>query len=89
MHLLDRQEIHACTCCKERWFDLKLTDGIYYRCLERDKNVDRTSNYFLMSADNLIDPGPLPPNLPILIDIEQMLVSPIHISIQIAHVKGA
>jgi hypothetical protein len=42
-----------------------------------------------MSEENQMDPGSVPEELPHLTDIEQMLIAPIHISMYMAHVKGA
>jgi hypothetical protein len=90
MRFLDKQEMRTCARCKECWFDIKLADGIFKRCEKADKDYDGSSNNcFLMSVDNKMDPGPVPADLPVLTDIEQMLVSPVHISMQMAHVKGA
>jgi ATP-dependent DNA helicase PIF1 len=43
----------------------------------------------MMSADNNMDPGLIPDHLPELTDMEQMLISPVHISMHMAHIKGA
>jgi hypothetical protein len=90
MQRLNTQELWHCERCKERWFDITLdADGVCQRCITRDREVQGTDNCHLMSIKNQMDPGPIPSHLPELTDIEQMLVAPVHISMQMAHVKGA
>lgn len=92
MRCLGAEELHHCERCKERWFDLKIDgDGICHRCRRRDKDEEKKpeeERTFLMSALNHMDPGDMP-DLPPLSDIEQMLISPVHISMHVVHVKGA
>ena len=42
-----------------------------------------------MSTTNNIDPGLVPPYLPELSDIEQLLIAPIYISMHVYYIKGA
>ena len=43
----------------------------------------------MYSSDNHMDPGEVPPWLPVLTSIEQLLIAPIHISMHMAYIKGA
>jgi ATP-dependent DNA helicase PIF1 len=85
MRALDKQEMFYCQRCKELWFDLTITNRVCQRCDTRDRGYDLP---FLMSYENNMDPGPAP-DLPELIDIEQMMIALVHISMHIAHIKGA
>lgn len=96
MRKLDTTEMEYCERCKELWFDIRRnSDGICQRCLRRDRGIDASqagidpSQVFLMTASNNMDPGDLPHHLPELSDMEQMLIAPVHISIVMAHIKGA
>jgi hypothetical protein len=80
---LDGEQMYYCQQCKELWFNIKLTDGLCQRCFN-----DKANQPPLYSFENHMDPGELP-DLPTLTDIEQLMVAPIHISMHMAHIKGA
>jgi hypothetical protein len=68
------------------------THGVCDRCIAKDRDVlespDEESLY-LYSHANLMDPGDIPSSLPALTDIEQLMIAPIHVSMHVAHIKGA
>lgn len=82
---MDAQQMHYCERCKELWFDIKLSDGVCNRCHQKDHG----QSPYLYSHDNRMDPGDIPSDLPALTSIEELLIAPIHISMHIAHIKGA
>jgi hypothetical protein len=55
---LDNIDMEECSRCRERWFEMGLRNGVCHRCSLRDKK-DKTP--FLMSAENGMDPGDIPP----------------------------
>lgn len=74
-----------CLRCKESWYNLKVLKGICHRCRQKDNSQP----IHLYSRANHMDPGNMPSTLPTLTTIEQLLIAPIHISMQIIYVKGA
>lgn len=82
---LDKQQMSFCQRCKELWFNIKEVDGICQRCILKDGE----QTLHLYSLQNHMDPGDVPSWLPELTAIEQLLIAPIHISMHIAHIKGA
>jgi ATP-dependent DNA helicase PIF1 len=87
MRVLNREAQSYYERCKELWFDIKIKDGVCQRCIARDR--EQGDGPPLMSAANNMDPGPQLDNLPELTDMEQMMISPIHISMHMVHMKGA
>lgn len=85
---LNKEQMSYYDRCKELWFDIRRDKhGICQRCIRRDHNQEEGPP--LMSHENQMDPGPVPDTLPKLSDIEQMLIAPVHISMHMAHIKGA
>lgn len=82
---LEALSMDHCLRCKESWYNLKVLEGICHRCRQKDNSQP----IHLYSRANHMDPGNMPSTLPTLTTIEQLLIAPIHISMQIIHVKGA
>ena len=55
---------------------MNLKDGICHTCFLQDKWGQTP---FLMSAENQMDPGVLPTHLPILTQIEEMVIARSHV----------
>ena len=65
-------EFHHCTCCNESFPSLKVS----FLCVCSKCSCD-TSEPKLYSDGNNMDPGPVPPALQELTQVEEMLVSPV------------
>jgi hypothetical protein len=68
--------METCSCCKESWFAMDLRDTVCHSCYLRDKHGQTP---FLMSADNEIDPGDVPAYLPVLTQVEEMIITRSHV----------
>ena len=64
---------------------MNLKDGICHACFLRDK---RGQTPFLMSAENQMDPGVLPAHLPILTQIEEMVIARSHVQMVLYRYRG-
>ncbi len=85
--------IETCLCYRERQFDIQLIDNIYRRYYLRDIDTStlgrkQTLSLFLMSVDNKIDLGEVPTYLPVLIQIEEMVITRAHVQILLKRVRG-
>lgn len=60
---LAREGMLECPVCKQKWFDVKLREGVCTTCLNRDKER-RPDEPLFYSADNDLDFGDVPPGLP-------------------------
>jgi hypothetical protein len=78
-------KIEACVRCQERWFAMNLKDNICHSCFLRDKGK---KSPFLMSADNDMDPGELPPHLPELSQVEEMVIARSHVQMILYRYRG-
>jgi hypothetical protein len=86
---LAAEKMHRCLRCKERWFDIKLkADNICKRCHDKD-DKKRQDEPFLFSAENKLDFGSVPENLPRLEPLEEMLIARVHVSVNVFTVCDA
>ena len=85
---LSQIRMELCPRCKEKWFKMKLINGICSKCYSKDRNKQMDEPYFF-SAANELDFGQIPYHLPELSMTEQMMISKIHIFSQIRQVRGA
>ncbi|EIW68278.1 hypothetical protein TREMEDRAFT_63451 [Tremella mesenterica DSM 1558] len=86
---LERIQMEYCATCKERWFELKVSNGMCARCRRGGRNN--------LSAENNMDPGlslpqlcirdNLPPPEPPT-QMEEMLLSKVHVQLQVWQVAG-
>ncbi len=85
---LAEEAMRYCTRCKERWFDVvPMDDGVCKRChLKDDKK--RIDEPFYYSADNHLDFGDVPDNLPSLCPAEEMVIAKVHVAINVFTVRG-
>jgi hypothetical protein len=78
-----------CSHCKERWFDIKLkADGVCKRCHDKD-DKKRQDEPFFFSAENKLDFGAVPPELPPLEPLEELFIARVHVSVNIFTVWDA
>jgi hypothetical protein len=85
---LDQERLETCACCKERWFHMGLDgDRICGSCQKADKDLDEDMP-FLYSAANEMDPGPIPPGLEPLTQVEEMLIARVHCFVKVRQVYG-
>jgi hypothetical protein len=64
---------------------MELRCGVYYNYILRDKGG---KTIFLMSAENLIDPGEIPGYLPELSAVEEMIIACTHVQITVFREQG-
>jgi hypothetical protein len=77
--------METCDRCQEHWFAMNLKDGVCHACFLRDK---RGQTPFLMSAENQMDPGVLPAHLPVLTQIEEMVIARSHVQMVLYRYHG-
>jgi hypothetical protein len=68
--------METCSRYKESWFAMNLKDIICYSYYLRDK---RGQTPFLISADNEMDPENIPAYLPVLTQVEEMIIARFYI----------
>ena len=62
--------------------------GVYKACIRDTKSFKDLSEPFLFSNANNIDLGTIPKHLPTLTEVEEMIITYIHIYLQVARVRG-
>ncbi|KAF8156289.1 hypothetical protein K438DRAFT_1415033, partial [Mycena galopus ATCC 62051] len=71
--------LETCVLCHEKWFDLGVNaTGKCRKCSRSGK----------FSAENVMDPGSVPPHLPTLTQMEEILISPVHALTQVWQIHG-
>lgn len=65
--------LELCEDCNEKWFDLKVENGKCKKCKKDDK----------FQGSNLMDPGMIPGHLPELAQMEEMVIAPVHVLMQL------
>ena len=81
LNQLKREE---CVRCNEKWFDMKLFEGVCDRCVR----VHQSNKPYLFTPENNADVGFVPEHLPQLTDFEEMLIARVHVHLQVWQVKG-
>jgi hypothetical protein len=85
---LDNEQMQFCGRCQERWFQMNIdSDGICARCYRKDDKRRPDEPYFF-SADNQLDFGTVPTELPQLTPIEESLIARVHVHVNIMLVRG-
>ncbi|EAQ85210.1 hypothetical protein CHGG_09224 [Chaetomium globosum CBS 148.51] len=80
---LAAETMQRCLRCKEQWFDVKLmADGVCKRCHDKD-DKKRQDEPFLLSAENKLDFGAVPPELPQLEPLEELFIARVHVSVNV------
>jgi hypothetical protein len=64
---------------------MELRYGVYHNYILRDKG-DKT--VFLISAENLIDPGEIPGHLPELSVVKEIIITQTHVQIIVFRERG-
>jgi hypothetical protein len=77
-----------CTRCKETWFTNNVVDGVCKKCRTTRDKSKKDDEPFLMSVENLMDPGGVPPNLPELTQVEEMLIAKVHVMVEVHQIRG-
>jgi hypothetical protein len=78
-------KLEVCSLCHEEWFDLKVVDGVCSKCKDTTKN----STKYQPSNNMYPGPGPSPDDgLPVLTQMEEMLIAPVHALVQLWQVRG-
>ncbi|KAH7016589.1 hypothetical protein B0J12DRAFT_540460, partial [Macrophomina phaseolina] len=87
---LGKDKLETCTRCQERWFNMKLDDfGVCSRCRYRRDQGKADDMPFLFSDANSLDPGEMPDaSLPQLTQVEEMLISRVHVHIEVRQIRG-
>jgi ATP-dependent DNA helicase PIF1 len=84
----DKEQLQTCSCCQEKWFHMGLNEHrICSSCQKADNDINEDLPY-LYSAANDMDPGPLPPGLELLTQIEEMLIARVHCFVEVRQVRG-
>ncbi|PWI63922.1 hypothetical protein PCL_03007 [Purpureocillium lilacinum] len=84
---LENDRMEHCTRCQETWFDMGLKNGVCKRCIAKDKNKKEDEPWFF-SAENQLDFGSTPAFLPQLTKVEEMLIAPVHVFVNVMQVRG-
>lgn len=73
---LESIKMETCLRCNARWFEMRLKDGICHNCRLMDKGARLP---FLFSVDNEMDPGEVPAYLPVLTQVEEIVIAWSHV----------
>ncbi|KID78675.1 ATP-dependent DNA helicase PIF1 [Metarhizium guizhouense ARSEF 977] len=84
---LSSQEMETCARCRERWFQMRISNGVCGACLRRDMNLQGGAP-FLFSKDNNMDPGVVPECLRDLTQMEEMVIAKAHCHMIVKRVRG-
>ena len=66
---------------------MDLKDNVCGCCRRVDKSRDDNAP-FLYSAANDMDPGDVPTSLPVLTQVEEMLIAPVHVYVVVRQIRG-
>ncbi|KAF5711868.1 ATP-dependent DNA helicase PIF1 [Fusarium mundagurra] len=93
---LDSQTMEHCPRCRVRWFGINIRNGICRSCRYRDtvpsgrgtRNQRREGEPYFWTHENNLDPGDIPEHLPELTQVEEMLISRVHVHVQVMTYRG-
>lgn len=79
---MNEERMEECSRCREKWFRMKIRDGICTRCQGKDKTLKEDDPFFF-SAANKMDSGDIPLGidgnpLPELTQMEEMAIALCH-----------
>ncbi|CZR49932.1 uncharacterized protein FPRO_16137 [Fusarium proliferatum ET1] len=90
-------DMEYCPRCRTRWLNQRMQNGICHSCHYRDviprgratrnQRQEEGEPYF-WSRDNNLDPGDIPLELPELTQVEEMLISRVHVHVQVVAYRG-
>jgi hypothetical protein len=88
-HNLSLLQLEYCATCHRKWFDLQVIQAECKNC-RQDRLLHRGQQPYipLFSAANNLDPGEVPPELPTLTYIEEMLIARVHIFMEVRQHRG-
>ena len=90
--ILQKEKIETCSCCNKHWFQMKLGTGpledIYTAYIKNIRILKNPTDPLLFSNVNSLDSDTVPTNLPILLEIEEMLITRMHVHLQVVCVCG-
>jgi hypothetical protein len=84
---LSKQQMETCTRCKERWFQMGLSNGVCGACLRQDRNLQE-GEPSLFGPENNMDPGVVPSCLRDLTQMEEMIIAKAHCHMIMKRVRG-
>lgn len=84
---LEKYMFETCNVCQERWLHMDIRDNRCARWRRRDtsKRVDESD---LMSMEYCLDSEEFPIDLPFLTQVEEMLITRVHVHVEICQVRG-
>ncbi|KAF5578398.1 ATP-dependent DNA helicase PIF1 [Fusarium pseudoanthophilum] len=94
---MDHHTMEYCPRCRTRWFNQRMQNGICHSCHHRDViprgHASRNQRHeegepYFWSRDNNLDPGEIPVDLPELTQVEEMLISRVHVHVQVMTYRG-
>ena len=62
--------------------------SVYKACVKDTKSLKDLSKPFLFGDANNMDPGTVPEHLPTLTEVEEMIITRVHVHLQVARVRG-
>jgi len=66
---------------------MDLKDNVCGCCRRADKSRDDNAP-FLYSTANDMDPGDVPTCIPVLTQVEEMLIAPVHVYVVVRQIRG-
>lgn len=86
---VDKVQLQTCNVCNRSWFDLDVYNDECMDCLQdRTKHGNMPGFVPLFGNANDLDPGPMPPSLPTLTPIEEMLLARVHCFMEVRQHRG-
>ncbi len=84
---LEKDDIAECATCKQKWFDVKLRNGVCTSCTSRNKTL-RPGEPLFYSVANELDFGDIPAGLLELSEVEQQLIARVHVHVEVFLYRG-
>ena len=81
---LSQHRMETCSHCRERWLNMKIEDDVCARC----RKVDKDQEVWLFGSANAMQPDIMPSTLPALTQVEEMLISRVHVFIEVRQIRG-
>jgi hypothetical protein len=89
---LQEEKMETCSSCNECWFQMKLGTGplesVCAVCAKDIGSLKNPTDLLLFSDTNALDPGAVPADLPTLSEVEEMLITRMHVHLQVVCVRG-
>jgi hypothetical protein len=89
---LQEEKIEMCSCCNECWFQMKIRtrplEDVCAVCAKDIRTLKNPTDLLLFSDTNSLDPGTVPADLPTLSEVEEMLITCMHVHLQVVCVCG-